>query len=179
MPELVDPALVTPRLRAALAGDVRGVREILAAAANDLTTRFGVAHWSAIPSMEALRKYADQGDLYVVEAEADAIGTLRLTDRKIGFYRSEWFANPKDNAAYLLDMAIDPRHQRRGIGRRSMRLAEELARAKGSRAIRLDAYAGPAGAGRFYAKCGYRLVHAGEFNGVALEYYETLIGPHG
>jgi GNAT superfamily N-acetyltransferase len=165
-------------LRQARIEDVKPVRSILAAAADDLTRRFGAGHWSGVRSIEALRNYVEDGVLYLVEADGDPVGTLRLTDRKIGFYRDEWFANPADEAGYLMDMAIDPLRQRGGIGRRSLTLAEGVARVKRLKAIRLDAYGGPAGAGEFYAKCGYSPVHAGEFRGVALEYYEKLLtGP--
>jgi hypothetical protein len=47
--------------------------------------------------------------------------------------------------------------------------AEMLAAQWRADAVRLDAYQGPAGAGGFYQKCGYRLVHAGTLD---LEYYE-------
>jgi ribosomal-protein-alanine N-acetyltransferase len=76
-----------------------------------------------------------------------------------------------------MDMAVRPDRQRRGVGRRSMELAEQIARRVGLRAIRLDAYAGPAGAGEFYQSCGYAMVHAGAFKGVALEYFEKLLPP--
>jgi GNAT superfamily N-acetyltransferase len=163
------------RLRRAAAEDVRTVHAILAAAAEDLVARFGPGHWSTVSSIEKLRNYASDGVLFVVEAGAAAVGTLRLTDSKIGFYHNEWFARPADDAAYLLDMAIDPGSQRRGIGRRSMALAEDAARLLGLKALRLDAYAGPAGAGEFYRKCGYSLVHRSAFRGVALEYFEKLL----
>jgi GNAT superfamily N-acetyltransferase len=177
MSEAIDNHGLTPRLRAALAEDIGLVRAILSTAANDLTTRFGEGHWSGVRSVETLRKYAGEGVLYVVEQAATVVGTLRLTDRKIGFYRSSWFVDPQAAAGYLMDMAIDPAHQRRGIGRQAMIMAENLARSQDLPAIRLDAYGGPAGAGRFYQKCGYRLVHQGEMNGVALEYYEKLVEP--
>jgi GNAT superfamily N-acetyltransferase len=164
-------------LRAARAEDVERVRTILEAAAADLTARFGEGHWSRVSAVETLRRHADQGTLFLAEIDGAAIGAMQVTDRKVSFYRGEWFAHPKDAAAYLLDMAIEPAHQRRGLGRRAMALAEELARARGLPAIRLDAYGGPAGAGGFYAKCGYRLVHTGTFNGIALEYFEKLLGP--
>jgi GNAT superfamily N-acetyltransferase len=166
-----------PRLRQAGLDDVAAILDILAAAAADLTARFGDGHWSTVRAIETLQKYADNGDLYVVEANSISVGTLRLTDRKIGFYKQDWFARPQDPAGYLIDMAVHPHHQRRGIGRRSMQLTEQLARRAGLRAIRLDAYQGPAGAGEFYKKCGYALVHAGEFKGVALEYFEKLLAP--
>jgi GNAT superfamily N-acetyltransferase len=177
MSEPTDKLLQAPSLRAAAAADVRTVQAILEAAAGQLTARFGIGHWSAVRSIEALRDYAADRVLYLVRAEGLDLGTLRLTARKIGFYRNRWFADPRDAAGYLLDMAIDPAHQRTGIGRRSMALAEDLARGAGLKAIRLDAYGGPAGAGPFYQKCGYRLVHRGEFKGVALEYYEKLLTP--
>jgi hypothetical protein len=41
--------------------------------------------------------------------------------------------------------------------------------------VRFDAYDALAGAGAFYQKCGYELVHNGSFNGVPLEYYEKLL----
>jgi GNAT superfamily N-acetyltransferase len=164
-------------LRPATDEDVKKVRVILAAAAADLTARFGAGHWSGVRSPETLRKYISEGRLYLIEGDGVAVGTLRLTDRKIPFYRGEWFADPKAGACYLLDMAINPTHQRRGIGRGATRLAEELARARGMTAIRLDAYRGPAGAGGFYLKCGYQLVHSGEFNGIALDYFEKLVEP--
>jgi GNAT superfamily N-acetyltransferase len=172
--------LSAPELRLRQAGldDVGTVREILAAAAADLTACFGDGHWSTVRAIETLRKYADNGDLCLVEANSIAVGTLRLTDRKIGFYRNDWFARPDDPAGYLLDMAVHPNHQRRGIGRRSLQLTEQLARGAGLRAIRLDAYVGPAGAGDFYKKCGYALMHAGAFKGVALEYFEKLLLPN-
>jgi GNAT superfamily N-acetyltransferase len=162
-------------LRLALGQDVDRVRAILAAAASDLTARFGEGHWSTAPSLEALRRYVDEGALYVARLGTVAVGTLRLSNRKIGFYRSDWFTNPQDDAAYVLDMAVDPAHQRCGIGHRSMAIAEDLARTQELKAIRLDAYGGPAGAGGFYRKCGYSLVHEGEMRGVALEYYEKLL----
>lgn len=159
-------------LRQAASGDVQQVRTVLAAAAHRLTARFGHGAWSTVRTLRTLRKYADDGVLYLVEVEGDAVGTLKLTNRKIGFYHNDWFADPGAAAAYLMDMAIDPRHQRRAIGRRAMALAEEIARRDGFGALRLDAYRGPAGAGPFYRKCGYALVHQGEFRGVRLEYYE-------
>jgi GNAT superfamily N-acetyltransferase len=163
------------RLRKAGAGDIKLVRAILAAVAADLATRFGPGHWSTVRSAESLRKYASSGVLYVVEADALAVGTLHLTTRKIGFYKEDWFKGRPGPVGYLLDMAVHPSHQRRGIGRHSMELVEGLARLAGLRAIRLDAYRGPAGAGEFYKKCGYASVHKGEMRGVALEYFEKSL----
>jgi GNAT superfamily N-acetyltransferase len=162
-------------LRRAEGADVQRVRSILAAAAYALTARWGHGHWSAVRTLPTLRRYSRDGVLYLVDDDGEPVGTLKLTDRKISFYHTGWFARPDAAAAYLMDMAIHPRHQRRAFGRRAMALAEEMARREGLSALRLDAYGGPAGAGPFYRKCGYRLVHRGELNDVRLEYYEKLL----
>ena len=76
------------RLRQARLDDIKSVRGILAAAAADLTTRFGEGHWSGVRAIETLQKHADSGTLFVIEADAISVGTLRLTDRNIGFYHN-------------------------------------------------------------------------------------------
>jgi GNAT superfamily N-acetyltransferase len=171
----VTTAAVT--LRQAKPDDVATAREILAAAAADLTTRFGEGHWSHVRSIETLRQYALNGTLYLTEAGAEPVGVLRLTERKISFYRKDWFARPDDRAGYLLDMSVHPSRQRQGVGRRAMELVDQLARSAHLSAVRLDAYAGPAGAGPFYRKCGYVQVHSATFRGVALEYFEKVLPP--
>jgi predicted N-acetyltransferase YhbS len=162
----VTTAAVT--LRQAKPDDVATAREILAAAAADLTTRFGEGHWSHVRSIETLRQYALNGTLYLTEAGAEPVGVLRLTERKISFYRKDWFARPDDRAGYLLDMSVRPSHQRQGVGRRAMELVDQLARSAHLSAVRLDA---------FYRKCGYVQVHSATFRGVALEYFEKVLPP--
>lgn len=164
-------------LHQARSGEVDAVREILAAAAADLTARFGPGHWSHVRGIDTLRQYARSGSLHVVGTAGSPVGVLRLTDRKPGFFRKEWFARPQERAGYLFDMAVHPHRQRCGIGRRAMALAEQVARDTRWHALRLDAYAGPAGAGEFYRKCGYVLVHSAAFRGVALEYFEKVLSP--
>jgi GNAT superfamily N-acetyltransferase len=162
-------------IRKADTDDIKLVRIILAAVADDLTARFGCGHWSTVRSSGTLRKYIGNGALHVVEVGAVAVGSLKLTPRKIGFYQKSWFAVPQDAAAYLSDMAIDPAYQRRGLGRQSMEALERLAQHAGLKALRLDAYRGPAGAVPFYRKCGYAQVHEGEQNGVPLTYFEKVL----
>ena len=49
---------------------------------------------------------------------------------------------------------------------------DELARDVNATVVRLDAYRGCAGAGPFYAKCGYALLFVGTFD---LEYFERAV----
>lgn len=165
-------------IRLARLGDVMAVCRLRKAAAEDLTRRFGPGHWSRISLANTIRRALDGGTLYVIEINSGAklAGTFTLDMHMPGFYGREWFANPAETAfCCMRSMSIHPALQRKGTGRKAMQALEALARRRGIRAIRLDAYKGPAGAGAFYQKCGYTKVHEGAFNGVELEYFEKVL----
>jgi GNAT superfamily N-acetyltransferase len=65
--------------------------------------------------------------------------------------------------------------QRQGVGRRLLEEAKIVAAAWPCDAIRLDAYDAAAGAGPFYAKCGFREVGRMTYRGVPLIYFELLV----
>jgi GNAT superfamily N-acetyltransferase len=161
--------------RTARRGDAPAVHAIRAAAAADLTARFGEGHWSRVARADRIRDKAD-GSLHLIEQDASPVATFVLTDRKIGFYRAAWVADPKHRAGYLLHLAVHPSLQRTGIGRYAIGQAEQLARSGDLQALRFDAYRGEVGASAFYLKCGYRLVHSGEIRGVELDYFEKTLG---
>jgi GNAT superfamily N-acetyltransferase len=71
-------------------------------------------------------------------------------------------------------MAVEPLLQGRGIGRQLLAEADRVSRFLATEAIRLDAYDAPAGAGGFYARCGYREVGRAVYRRVPLVYYERL-----
>ena len=77
-------------------------------------------------------------------------------------------------ALYLLEMAVAPDLQRGGIGRLLIEAAKSVARAFPADAIRLDAYDHAAGAGGFYAKCGFQERGRVAYRGVPLIYFEWV-----
>ena len=155
--------------------DARHVREIRLRAAEHLTGRYGVGHWSGVSTLRTLKKHALESSIFAVESAGTMVGTFTLSEKKIGFYRKSWFANPEDAAIYLTDMAIDPAEQRKGTGRWCMVQIESIAQSRGILEVRFDAYDAPAGAGAFYRKCGYTRVHWGSIGSTALEYYEKSL----
>ncbi len=76
---------------------------------------------------------------------------------------------------YLLGMATTPTKQRQGLGRRCLEQAKEIVAAWPADAIRLDAYDAAAGAGEFYAKCGWTEVGRVVYRKAPLIYYEFLL----
>ena len=101
-------------------------------------------------------------------------GTLRLATKKPWAIDRAYFVDVK-RPLYLTDMAVLPVRQRMGIGRLMLAEATTVARRWPGDAIRLDAYDAPAGAGSFYAKCGFREVGRKSYRGVPLLYFELLL----
>ena len=82
------------------------------------------------------------------------MGTFRLATKKPWAIDTSYFATC-DRPLYLLAMAVAPARQRQGLGRKCLSMAKRLAGDWGAGAMRLDAYDAAAGAGSFYARCGY------------------------
>jgi ribosomal protein S18 acetylase RimI-like enzyme len=72
-------------------------------------------------------------------------------------------------------MAVRPGFQRRGLGRNCVDEAVRVAREWPADAIRLDAYDADAGAGAFYAKCGFTETGRATYRSTPLVYYELVL----
>ena len=146
--------------------------------AADLTKRFGQGHWSApVTEHGELRNIKTSRVLVARDEEAAIIATLRLATKKPWAIDKTYFSIV-DQPLYLTDMAVAPAMQRQGVGRRLLEEARVVAAAWPCDAIRLDAYDSAAGAGPFYAKCGFREVGRIAYRGVPLIYFELLLRHH-
>lgn len=156
--------------------DAAALAALRTAVADHLTRRFGHGHWSASVTERGELRSIQTSRILVAREAADGaiIATLRLATKKPWAIDRSYFTNVA-RPLYLTDMAVSPSHQRQGIGRRLLVEAREVAEAWPADAIRLDAYDDPAGAGPFYAKCGFREVGRATYRGVPLIYFEALI----
>ena len=154
--------------------DVAAVVQLRAAVAEDLTRRYGRGHWSSVGSEKTvLRDICTSRVLLAWEGDV-TVGTTRLATKR------PWAIDPKyftrcTRALYMTDMAVAPRWQRLGVGRRCLEQARIIASQWPAEAIRLDAYDGPAGAGEFYAKCGFVEKGRVSYRSTKLVYYEMML----
>lgn len=154
--------------------DVAAVVRLRAAVAEDLTQRYGRGHWSSVGSEKTvLRDICTSRVLLAWDGDI-TVGTTRLAAKR------PWAIDPKyftrcSKAVYMTDMAVAPRWQRLGVGRRCLEQARTIASEWPAEAIRLDAYDGPAGAGEFYAKCGFIERGRVSYRSTRLVYYEMLL----
>lgn len=155
--------------------DAPEIAEIRAAAARDLTARYGDGPWSTAPSERGVLGDFRHADVWVVRDASDIVATFRLATRKPWAIDTAYFTKSR-RPLYLTNMAVLPELQRRGLGRLCLTHAEEVARSRPADVIRLDAYDAEAGAGPFYARCGFREVGRVVYRTTPLVYYERLLG---
>jgi GNAT superfamily N-acetyltransferase len=110
----------------------------------------------------------------VGKAGTRILTVLRLATKKPWAIDVAYFT-PVKRPLYLTGMVVAVAHQGQGLGRLALEDAGAVARAWPVDVIRLDSYDADAGAGGFYAKCGFlergRVVYRGD----ALVYYELRL----
>ncbi len=163
-------------VRRANESDVLALLGIQLQVAQDLTARYGRGHWSSCPSEAGVLRRIRNSHVVVGSLGTEIVATLTLATKKPWAIDASYFT-PVPRALYLLDMAVQPGRQRQGLGRELLREADRLAESWPAEAIRLDAYDAQAGAGTFYARCGYQERGRVVYRGTPLIYYEHLLGP--
>lgn len=162
-------------LQLATPADAVAIAALRNAVAENLTARYGKGHWSGCCTERGVLWDMKTGRVYVARRRNKIIATLRLSTRKPWAIDVKYFS-ACTKPLYLTAMAVAPDLQKQGIGRLCIEEAKRLAKAFPADAIRLDAYDAEAGAGEFYAKCGFREVARVKYKGTPLIYFEMLIG---
>jgi GNAT superfamily N-acetyltransferase len=162
------------RFRDATSRDIAAIAAIQNAASGALTARFGAGHWSGLTSERGVELSMRHARLRVGVAGRRVISALRLATRKPWAIDVSYFT-PVKRPLYLTNMAVLVAEQGRGLGRAALEDARAIATAWPTEAIRLDAFDSPAGAGAFYATCGYEERGRVVYRGDPLVYYELLL----
>jgi GNAT superfamily N-acetyltransferase len=155
--------------------DARAIAALRNAVSQHQTETHGRGHWSSSVTERGVATAIRTSHVLIVRDAEVVVATLRLATKKPWAIDRSYFAGVR-RPLYLTDMAVEPSRQRQGVGRSLVETAKAVARAWPADAIRLDAYdAEAAGAGPFYAKCGFRQVGRKAYRGVPLLYFELLL----
>ena len=165
---------LTLTLTPATAEQAEAIAALRSEVAADLTRRFGEGHWSAPVSVKSVQFNLVTARVYVAHMGPRIAVTLALQTKKPWAIDATYFTACQQ-PLYLINMAVAPDLQRRGLGRRALSAALALARQWPADTIRLDAYDAPAGAGVFYARCGFREVGRMTYRETPLVYFERLL----
>lgn len=173
----VKKTAAAPRLTFAIAtpADAGEIAALRNKAAARLTKDYGQGHWSSETSEKGvLLGISNTSRVVLARSRGKIAGSLRLATKKPWAIDIKYFT-PVKRALYLVDMAVAPTHQRKGIGRALLKEAIRVAREWPADAIRLDAYDADAGAGPFYARGGYREVGRVKYRNTLLVYFEVVL----
>ncbi len=162
------------RFRDAALKDVPAIAALRNATAGALTARFGEGHWSTLVTERATAAGQRHARIRVGRSGTRILTVLRLATKKPWAIDTSYFT-PVKRPLYLTGMAVAVGYQSHGLGRRALEGARAIALAWPADSIRLDSYDAAAGAGRFYAKCGFQPRGHVSFKGEVLEYYELLL----
>ena len=162
------------RIATATVDDAAGIAVVRNAAAEHLTQVYGAGSWSGSISERGVLRGINTSRVLVAYNSNEVVGTLRLATRKPWAIDPSYFA-AVERPVYLIDMAVAPHAQRRGIGRQLLQAAVRTAEGWKMQAIRLDAYDHAAGAGPFYARCGFTEVGRNTYRTTPLVYYQLLL----
>ena len=144
------------------------------AAAGALTARFGAGHWSGLVTERGVLGSLRHARVRVGKSGKRIVTVLRLATKKPWAIDVAYFT-PVKRPLYLTDMAVSVPHWNQGLGRQALEDARAIAAAWPADAIRLDAWDAEAGAGRFYATCGYEERGRVQYRGAPLVYYELVV----
>lgn len=164
----------------AIASDAQEIAALHNCATQRLLEKFGHGPWNTeTTEKQVLRSINVPTHLAYILIARDGgkiVGTLRLATKKPWAIDLGYFGSC-GKSLYLTSMAVAPERQGRGVGRRCIAEAERIARTwpQPIHSIRLDAYNLPAGAGAFYAKCGFREVGRVTYRKTPLIYFELIL----
>jgi len=161
-------------LSLAAESDAQALVALQNAAADHLTKQYGPGHWSGVATENGVLRGIRMSRVLTARSRGRIVGSLRLATKKPWAIDRAFFTDVR-RPLYLLDMAIAPRLQRKGVGRQLVAEARKVAHEWPADAICLDAYDSDAGAGPFYAKCGFQEVGRATYKGVPLVYFELLL----
>ncbi len=158
---------------AATTAEAGRLSELHIAVAEDLTRQHGAGPWTSRTTTRGMLYAMRRSKVFVARQAGEIVGTLHLTTRKPWSINTAYFTEcPRP--LYLIAMAVDPKWQRQGIGRRCLEAARKIAWSWPADVIRLDAFDAEAGAGPFYSKCGWTEVGRARYRNTPLIYFEQL-----
>jgi GNAT superfamily N-acetyltransferase len=162
------------RFSTAIQSDAPELAALHTAANEDLTERFGRGVWSSVATEKGMLFNMRNKRVIVARSGKRIVGTLNLQTKKPWAIDVSYFT-PVKKALYLTGIAVLPSMQKQGIGRALLEEAAKITRKWPADAIRLDAWDADAGAGPYYAKCGYRELAHTSYKGNPLIYFELIV----
>ncbi len=144
------------KIELALMKDLEKVKNITDACALDMISK-NIYQWnSKYPSIQVFRNDIKNKRLYVAkDNKYKIVGCISLGTQKDIEYKDVKWLTKDDNNLYVHRLAVDPKFQKKGIGKSLMDFAENYARTKDFKSIRLDTFSQNKRNNKFYKSRDY------------------------
>jgi len=163
------------KLQPAEVEDAEAVAALRNAVSDDLTFQHGKGWWTSHSTTAGVLFDRKNAQLYLALHRDEVVASVVLGTKKPWAIDLKYFSKVP-RPLYLTAMVVGPERQRQGLGRACLAEVMRLARRAKAGAIFLDTFDHPAaGAGPFYAKCGFRECGRATARGASLVYYELLV----
>jgi GNAT superfamily N-acetyltransferase len=154
--------------------DVPAIAALHNATAGALAARFGDGPWAGLGNERGAELSLRHARVRVGRVGKKIYTVLRLAQKKPWAIDVSYFT-PVKRPLYLTGMAVSVPHQGTGLGRLALADAVKVAAEWPADAIRFDAWDAGAGAGAFYAKCGFAERGHVIYRGTPLVYFEKTL----
>ena len=149
-------------LRNANHGDLEAIIKIYREATEAMEST-GIYQWDHLyPNEEILREDVTKNEMFLGEIGNEIVSLVVLNHEYDSEYIYGNWQYTEDAFCVIHRLCVNPAHQGKGIGKRTLNIIEEYLRSKNYKAIRLDAFSNNSIAVKMYEKLGYKRV--GEVN---------------
>ena len=138
------------KIRLAEINDLDGIVKMIHNCANDLISK-NIFQWNEkYPSRDIFLSDIEKKNLFIYKNKTGIIGCIALSnDKDIEYNDIKWLTKDDKNL-YVHRLAVDPKFQKKGIGRLLMDFAEDYARDNKLKSVRLDTFSKNDRNNRFY-----------------------------
>ena len=130
--------------------DLNDIMKMIHNCANDLISK-NIFQWNEkYPSIDIFLSDIEKKNLFILKNNSGIIGCIALSHEKdIEYTDVKWLTKDHKNL-YLHRLAVDPKFQKKGIGKLLMDFAEDYARNNKFISVRLDTFSKNERNNRFY-----------------------------
>lgn len=117
----------------------------------------GIFQWNEYyPSKEVLLKDIELNQIWKLEVENEIAGIIVLTEIVDSEYKNVKWLTENSSNLYIHRLAVHPKFQGKGLAQQLMNFAEDFARNKNYKSVRLDTFSQNKRNQHFYKQRGYQ-----------------------
>lgn len=145
-------------IRKASSADANTIFTFVQAAISKMISQ-GIFQWDEIyPTQNDFLTDAQNNQLYIVEIENKPAACFVLNKECDQEYQNGTWSYTGNDYVVIHRLCVNPEFQNQGVGRKTCLMIEELVKAQGVKAIKLDCFTQNPYSQKMYEKLGYKIV---------------------